>query len=250
LGILFSSTDKRLRSSSADYGPKEILQLLGLLCAWLFSFGNQDSIWCLHCHRRLEFELYVNPASDSSFLVDFEYCRLLSSIERSEDAARAVIAPCNEAIQLKPDYAEAFSNRGNAYDHKGNYDRAVQDYNQAIRLKPDFSTAFNDRGNTYYQKSEYDRAIQDYNEAVRLKPENVESYYNRGNAYYQKSEYDRAIQDYNEAIRLKPDYVKAYNNRGAAYYDTGDYDRAIQDYSESIRLKPDYVDALRNRGNA
>ena len=41
----------------------------------------------------------------------------------------------NEAIHLKPDYADAFSNRGNAYYLKGDYDRAIQDNSQAIHLK-------------------------------------------------------------------------------------------------------------------
>jgi tetratricopeptide (TPR) repeat protein len=33
-------------------------------------------------------------------------------------------------------FAAAFSNRGNAYARKGQYDRAIQDYDQAIRINP------------------------------------------------------------------------------------------------------------------
>ena len=47
--------------------------------------------------------------------------------------------------------AVAFCNRGNAYqDYKGDYDRAIQDYDQAIRLKPDYAIAFNNRGDAYH----------------------------------------------------------------------------------------------------
>ena len=53
----------------------------------------------------------------------------------------------SEAIRLKPDYAEAFNNRGNARYAKGDLEGALQDYDEAIRLKPDYADAFNNRGN-------------------------------------------------------------------------------------------------------
>src|ERR1700680_3645239 len=40
------------------------------------------------------------------------------------------------------DLAYAFHNRGNAYQSKGQYDRAIQDYDQAIRLNPQYADAF------------------------------------------------------------------------------------------------------------
>jgi hypothetical protein len=42
-----------------------------------------------------------------------------------------------EAIRLKPDYAAAFYNRGNARQDEGDLEGAIADYNEAIRLKQD-----------------------------------------------------------------------------------------------------------------
>src|ERR1019366_922197 len=53
----------------------------------------------------------------------------------------------SEAIRLKPDYAAAFNNRGNARSDEGDLEGALQDYSEAIRLKPDYAAAFNNRGN-------------------------------------------------------------------------------------------------------
>ena len=45
----------------------------------------------------------------------------------------ALIQPGQETTE---NLATAFFNRGNAYDNKGQHDRAVQDFHQAIRLNP------------------------------------------------------------------------------------------------------------------
>lgn len=52
----------------------------------------------------------------------------------------------NEAIRLKPDYADAFIGRGLALDAKEDLEGALQDYDGAIWLKPDYANAFYNRG--------------------------------------------------------------------------------------------------------
>jgi tetratricopeptide (TPR) repeat protein len=43
----------------------------------------------------------------------------------------------SNATRLKPDYADAYCNRGIARKDKGDLDGPIADYNQAIRLKPE-----------------------------------------------------------------------------------------------------------------
>ena len=155
-----------------------------------------------------------------------------------------------KAIDIKPDFANAYNNRGNAYGDKGDYDLAIEDYTKAIQFNPNYAEAYNNRGIAYGDKGDYDRAIEDYTKAIQLNPNDAETYYNRGNAYGDKGDYDLAIEDYTKAIQLNPNYAEAYNNRGNAYGDKGDYDRAIEDYNEAIQRNPNYDAAYNNRGNA
>jgi tetratricopeptide (TPR) repeat protein len=157
---------------------------------------------------------------------------------------------CNEAIRLKPDYADAFNNRGNALYGKGDLEGALKDYNEAIQLKPDYADAFNNRGAARKAKGELEGALKDYTEAIRLKPDLAEAFFNRGNVRYKKSDIEGALKDYNEAIRLKPDSAEAFVNRGAAREAKGDHEGALKDYNEAIRLKPDSAEAFHNRGLA
>ena len=156
----------------------------------------------------------------------------------------------NEAIGIKPDYADAFYNRGIARSKKDDWEGALQDFNGAIRLKPDFANALMNRGIARSKKGDVEGALQDYNAAIRLKPDFAEAFINRGNARSDKGDVEGALQDYNEAIRLKPDIAEAFHNRGDARRDKGDVEGALQDYNEAIRLKPDDAIAFYNRGVA
>ena len=67
------------------------------------------------------------------------------------------------------------------------------DFNKVIELQPDYAGAFNNRGVAYGKKSEFDNAIKDFDKAIQLQSDYVEAYYNRGNAYDKKGEFDSAI---------------------------------------------------------
>ena len=153
-----------------------------------------------------------------------------------------------EAIELKPDWSWPYNNRGNAYSHLNQYERAIQDYNKAIQLNPNLSKAYNNRGIAYKNLGQYERAIQDYNKAIQLNPNLAEAYYNRGIAYRHLKQYERAIQDYNKAIQLNPNLAEAYYNRGVSYALLGNFKQAIADATKAIQLNPNYVNAYQLRG--
>jgi tetratricopeptide (TPR) repeat protein len=161
---------------------------------------------------------------------------------------------CTALIQAGQDTMKnlsvIYNSRGVAYDDKGNYERAIQDFSEAIRLDPNSEIAYYGRGYAYKKKGDYDRAIQDFNEAIHLNPSFERAYYDRGNAYIDKDDYDRAIQEFDDAIRLNPKDANAYNNRGVAYERKDDYGHAIQDYNQAILLNSNSTSAYSNRGSA
>jgi Flp pilus assembly protein TadD len=154
----------------------------------------------------------------------------------------------SEAIRLKPDFADAYNNRGLARADKGDLKGALNDYDEAIRLEPGFAEAYNNRANARCIGGDLDGALKDYGEAIRLKPDDAEIYYNQGIARADKDDLGGALEDYGEAIRLKPDDAAAYINRGGVRRHVGDLDGALKDFDEAIRLAPDDADAYYNRG--
>jgi tetratricopeptide (TPR) repeat protein len=172
--------------------------------------------------------------------------------------------------------ALAYAHRGRAYQEKGDFDKALQDYDEAIRTgfaaapgEPAFgplglrriqvpraqgsspqASWYRNRGVVYEEKGDVDRALKDFAEAIRLNAQDPLTYVDRGRTYKGQKDYDRALADYSEAIRLDPRWGAAYFNRANAYKARKDLDRAVADYGDAIRLDPNDPDAFFNRANA
>jgi tetratricopeptide (TPR) repeat protein len=160
------------------------------------------------------------------------------------------VAAFQEAIRLKPDYANAHHNLGLTRYYQGKLAEAVAAYQEAIRLKPDFPMAHNNLGNALYYQRKLAEAVAAYQEAIRLKPDFPMAHFNLGNTLRVQGKSAEAVAAFQEAIRLKADYANAYNNLGLALFDRGTLAEAAAAFQEAIRLKPDLPEAHNNLGSA
>jgi tetratricopeptide (TPR) repeat protein len=156
----------------------------------------------------------------------------------------------NKAIELNPNYAEAYNYRGLAYNDKKYYEMALSDYNKALSFNQNYANAYNNRGNYYaIVKKEYDRALQEYAKAITLSPKDARIYSNRGFAYDRNNDPENALRDYNKALELDQNLPNAYVNRGILYSEKKEYEKALQDFNKAIELNPIYAFAFYGRGN-
>jgi lipoprotein NlpI len=126
--------------------------------------------------------------------------------------------------------AEFYLKRGEDFSGVHEYDRAIADYTTAIQLKPDYAEAYNDRGFAYYLKGDAERAIADYTRAIELRPNYPKAYNSRGVAYMAHG-YGAAksVPDFDRAIALNPDFRYAYINRANARLSSHPW-LALQDF--------------------
>jgi len=128
---------------------------------------------------------------------------------------------------------------GNGYYEQGRYGRAIDEYTKALDIDPNYAKAYDNRGVALAQEGNLTGAISDFTMAIANNPNDAEAYNNRGHVYARQGLYVQAISDYSNAIKIKPNYAKAYNNRGEAYYNTKKYDRARADVQKTQELRGD-----------
>lgn len=122
------------------------------------------------------------------------------------------------------------------------YTEALIELNQAINLAPQFSEAYLSRGLVFAAQGDFNRAIMDFNQAINLSNTLVKAYYARGQAFGALGKFDNAIKDFSQVITLDEGYAEAYRERGISYAALGDKDQAIIDFKMYQNLSPQAQD--------
>lgn len=143
----------------------------------------------------------------------------------------------SEAIDLNPENALAWHNRGWAYVEEKKYKEALADFDKAAELNPNSELPYLGRGWTYNQQKKYEAAIREYDKAIELNPTYSVAWNNRGAAKSWLNKMREAVADYDKAIELKPNYVQAYENRSKAFNALGNYEKASEDRRRAEHLK-------------
>jgi len=100
--------------------------------------------------------------------------------------------------------AQEHYNQGLQWQKDRQYAKAIEAYRQAVQLKPDFPEAYNNLGYTYRMAGDFDNAIAAYQEALRLKPDFAEAHQYLGKAYLAKGMRQEAEEQYRILRTLNP----------------------------------------------
>ena len=173
------------------------------------------------------------PAEAQSYRQFSQWCFGQSTDAETIQGCDAVIRWARENPR---DAAAAFYNRGMAYRSQGKLDRAISDYDEALRLKPVFADAWNERGVAHRQKGDYARAVADFDEAIRLKPDLIDAWFNRAGAWSSLGRLDRAIADLDHVLQLQPTDAEALMARGEVRRAAGDVAGGDADIAAARRL--------------
>lgn len=167
--------------------------------------------------------------------------RYYSAIEAANRGELAnAIKDFDVAINLVPDFADAYINRGYARKKMGDLEGAIEDYDTAIHLGEDYAYVYFIRAIAKADSGDKKGAIKDYDSAIRLDAAYTKAYVMRGGVKSYLGDTEGAIKDYNTVIRLKPEntiLAMAYVERGSEKFDLGDNNGAIEDSNTAIGLK-------------
>ena len=132
------------------------------------------------------------------------------------------------------------------YDRKYDFDKAIQHFNKLIELNPDSAEAYYNRGTAYGRKGDFKRSIEDFNRAIALNPHYAEAYHNRGVSYIEKRYFNKATGDLDTAIQLNPAYVQAYYTRARVSLHLKEWQKAKAYLTKAKDMGYNIVEAFQN----
>ena len=168
----------------------------------------------------------------------------------AEGRTREAIAQFEEALRLNLNLAEVHVRLGAALYKAGRFPEAVSEDETAVRLQPTQAKGHVDFGLALASAGQGSRAIAEYETALRLDPGLAEAAFYLGVSLEQAHRLADAIASYERALAIRPGYYVAHNNLGVALCNAGKVEEAVPHYREAIRLDPGYFEAQYNLGFA
>ena len=166
----------------------------------------------------------------------------------SQNKVDAAIESYTRAIELSPNYAEAYVNRGVAKRSKGDLAGAIEDYEKAASIDPKsvvgnrfVAQAYSNRGFIKLNALDVDDAIDDFTKAININPNEDGHYYRRGYARLIKEDLPEALDDLNKALsNVGQDNFSSktliYATRGMVKLLQGKSLEAQMDFDECVKL--------------
>ncbi len=148
--------------------------------------------------------------------------------------------------KTSPSSPNTHNNLGDVYGRAGDKQAALKEFQRAIDLKPNYADAFHNLANTYQELGQSDKALENYQKAAQINPSLWQSYQNIAALYFQSKQYDLALVNIQKAISINPKNINLYNNLGIIYLLKGDRAHAKEIFNQV--LTADSQNELAKRG--
>ena len=162
---------------------------------------------------------------------------------------KKALSESNQMLEKFPNSVILFNIIGASNAGLMQYDAAIESYKKALEIRPDYAEAYFNMAVTLKDKGESEASFDCYKQALKIKPNYAEAYNNIGNALKDKGDLEEAIECYEQALMIKPNYAVAYHNMGNVQKDKGELEAAIDSYQKALKIRPDYTEVYKNIGN-
>lgn len=137
------------------------------------------------------------------------YLRGMASANLSQYAT--AIEDFDHAIELDPNYVDAYFERGKCLKRGGKLFSAVKNFGKAIELDPNHANAYMERGKCFARLKKFWAAHRDFSRVIEIFPDpldddfdraiaSAEAHYRRANVYKQLDDFDAAEADHFQAM--------------------------------------------------
>jgi len=128
---------------------------------------------------------------------------------------------------------------GNAYMVQRKFENAVFGFERAIQLNPNYAEAYNNLGEALGELKQYPRAIEMFGKAAALDPALLKAKYNQAVSYDRMRNFRYSEFVFRNLIKSNPTYSLAYDGLAVTLSKAGRGKEAIAVHEKAIALAPD-----------
>lgn len=150
------------------------------------------------------------------------------------------------ALEAGADSQEAVTcvNLGYAFDAVGDPDLAVKYYRRAIQIRPEYAEAYNNMGNSHKNVGRWEEAVRCYQRALAISPDFAPAHGNMGAVYCEQGQLGDAIASLRRAVELDPAFADAHMNLGLALLLGGQNEEGWREYEWRLKSQGDRFASL------
>jgi tetratricopeptide (TPR) repeat protein len=130
----------------------------------------------------------------------------------------------------------------------GDSQGAIADFDKALNLKPDYANAFYERGNAYYNQGDLAAAISNYEAAQSAGRSDTNVGWNLGWSYYMVGRFEDAILQDQRVLAQDPSLIGVRFNLAIALMARGNFAEAEQEYYRGVNQAVDEVTRAHEQG--
>jgi tetratricopeptide (TPR) repeat protein len=142
-----------------------------------------------------------------------------------------------DSAEFNHDFAMALSDNWE-------YDAAVIRFTRAVELKPDYAQAFNNLGNTYIALRQPEQALEMYERAVKLAPGVPEAVINVATTFDNLGQYNKSLTRYRRIAKNFPSIPVVHYHLAKALLATGNAKQALISANQFLRKHPTAQDGI------
>ncbi len=154
----------------------------------------------------------------------------------------------SKAIEINPDYTEAYIERAKSYRAINENEKAVEDYERALIFEKKKDELYLEASAVNLLLKRYDRALEFVKEAIRINSKSEEAYRLQCQILTGKEDYSNALVAINKALALKENAENLYH-RGQVSELMKNYNQAETDYEKAISKDRKFIKAYLSLAN-
>jgi len=149
------------------------------------------------------------------------------------------IALVERAVELAPEYCDAWNNLGNIRSQTKRYAEAEAAYRRVLTLQPEHAQAWTNLSTALRKQDRLPEAEAAVLQALSLAPNSPEALHSLGNILHRLERHNEALDAYKKSLELRPGYPDGYRKLAIAFYSVGQIKEAAVVYQKWLTLEPE-----------